>query len=286
MEVSTAIDWISATYKSATIAGIGTAGIARLIQKSDLPAFQVMTWKISKARNGYTDAMESNTGIIIMSNIDRPDMGVHIVMSGGTLRRCQDMQLTPTDILHWLLRNDYRLSRLDIAVDAYDSGLEIEQLADAVTGGTVKTRARKAPYVDDKMGKGKTQYVGSMKKRKKLFRAYDKAVEQGVDGMDWKRFELELHGNSASVARNEILKPQPMGKTIQALIIGYVNFPEIREWVSIMGEDELKIGVPMDAGGDTHKWLLTQVAPALARILDEDEAFMYKFMEVVGENRK
>ncbi len=286
METLSIIDWISGTRRGFVSSGMGVEGLKRVIKNDFMPELAQTKWTERHGHNGYTIALESSIGVIAQVNPDRPDMGLQVTMSGGTLKRGLGIFIRPVNILQWMLNNGYRLSRLDLAIDAYDSKLSIGTLAKMVIKKQHKTLARTAPYIADGMRPGKTQYIGSMKARKKLFRAYDKGVQMNLENADWKRFELELHGHSANQARHQIIATESMPKTIQSLIVGFIDFPEYKKWMSIMGTDAVKMGNPMDKESDTRKWLLTQVAPSLARVLDEDEGFMYKFMEAVGENRE
>lgn len=285
MIVTAHIDWVSGTKRDIVTGGLGMGGIKRYISGRLQSELGSLDWVSGKPVNGYTVAMESETGIKLMSNEDRPDMGLHIIISGSALSKCEKIGITTDSIMDWMLASGYRLSRLDIAVDAVDSGLLIQDLANDVASGKVNTRARTAPYIDDKMGEGKTQYIGSMRKRTKLFRAYSKDAEQGLIDTDWKRFELELRGKHAVNAGDIIMTGGAKEKTIQGLILGYVDFYNNPVWREIMGTDEIDLKSTTWETGDTQKWLLEQVAPSLARVLDDDESFMSRFMNVVGNNR-
>lgn len=286
MEVSAHIDWISLTSKSVTTSGASKASIKRLISAYLPENLSVMNWITTKPQNGYAVAMKSETGILIMSHPERPEMGTHIVMSGGTLANNLEYGFSPEKSLGYFLGNGWKPTRIDFAVDAKNSGLRIGDLANEIELGIHKSRARSAPYLDDKIRKGKTQYVGSMRNRTKLFRAYDKAFDLGLDGQDWKRFEIELHGQHAVASADMATKTDNLSKMIQAIIKAYIDFPENETWREIMGTDEIWLSVPEKKQGNTEQWLLTQVAPALAKVLDLDESFMFRFMEVVQENRE
>lgn len=263
--------------------GVGLEGLFRLTRFGFIEELNGLLWAETKPHNGYRYAVKSSTGIVVMSHPDRPKMGTHIVMSGDTLKNTEyDTGLTPKKVLQWYRAMNWKVTRLDVAVDFYNSGLEVPEIARLVSEGEVETKARSAPYINDPMTGGETQYIGSLKNRTKLFRYYNKASQQGVE-LDWKRAELALYSDNAMIGANEYLDSESEIDAIVGLIKGYVDFPTNETWNKIMSSSEIKIPVPEKVQGDTEKWLIEQVAPSMVRVLELNPSFWEKFLEAVGK---
>jgi hypothetical protein len=72
-------------------------------------------------------------------------------------------------------------------------------------------------------------------------------------------------------------------RLIQALIVGYCDFPEYDLWSEIMGSGKIKIAVPEKEQGNTRKWLLEICANALAKEYYLDNTFMSAFFDKFNE---
>lgn len=281
---SACIDWISVTINAHGYEIGDRIGVVRFIQKVLPNELSSMNWVSTKAYNGYNVGMKSETGVLVFGHDTRQDMGIHVIMSGSVIRANADYGYDIFDWLEFVLINDIHISRIDYAVDTYDSGIKIDDLADDIENNRHVSKARSAEYRDDKIRGGKTQYVGSTKNRTKLFRAYEKGIQMGQE-IDWKRFEIELHGAPAKTSAIMVQYRGDFAETVQGIILGFIDFPENEIWRKIMSDNSIKIAMPQKEVGNTKKWLLESVAPALARELDLDESFMYQFMSAVEENR-
>lgn len=268
MEISTFIDWISVTHKW---------------QGEHLPETANRDYTDSKAHNGYTLGKKYLSGVIEMFNPSRPDMGVHIIYSGKALNRvCEQSGLTRDEILLHHINNGGRASRIDYTVDIIDSGLSIDDLWQALENGNAKTKSSHSRSQDGH-GKGYTLYVGSRKTRKKMLRIYDKGKEQEQwQGVDWKRIELETRTEIARNSCDMYIRDGMKSSTIHSMIAGVCDFPENPLWARILQSEASKIPVGTTGDGNTEKWLMTQVAPALARVLSYDSSFLSKFMSEVN----
>lgn len=285
MKLSAHVDWISATLLGKKYQ-LHTKNSIKRIVSGYLPVdISCLNWISTKPHNGYTSAMMSETGILVMGNPDRADMGVHIVMSGGTLANNELVGITTKSVIDFVVNDEHRMSRLDIAIDARESGLEVETLAQYADNDQWKTKARSAPYIDDKKKQGKTLYVGSMQNRTKLFRVYDKAIEQNVIG-DWKRYELALYGQHAISSAKMASDTDNLESLIQGLIKGFIDFPSDKTYQEIMSSDAIKLAVPQKEQGNTEKWLLSQVAPAMAKVLELHPEFLSIFVQEVQKQRE
>jgi len=105
-----------------------------------------------------------------------------------------------------------------------------------------------------------TAYFGSLKTRKRLFRAYDKGLEQGHVANFVVRYELETRQNATQLA-----KAVAEGKDIGALINNYISVIH-PHWQVIMGAISQKPDYAESDktnNDDLWAWLMDSCAPAL-----------------------
>lgn len=281
MELSALIDWISVTARGTSIGYLSPDAVMRTI-KIALPVnLAKEKWVQVRAHNGYKIALQSESGVLASSNPSRQDMGVHFTYSGTALSSLNN-EITGKQLIENHSSRDHRFSRIDVAIDAINSELSIETIATHLKEKKAKTLARTAPNIDDKLDDGHSQYVGSLKNRTKLLRVYDKAFEQKIEG-DWKRIEFSGYGDNAVTMASKIESCLDLPPLIQALIVGYCDFPEYDLWSEIMGSNSVKIAVPEKEKGNTRKWLLEICAKALAKEYYLDNGFMHDFMEAFNE---
>jgi len=273
MDVSYIIDWISATNH----------GVAPNHFRYIYPRIQnIAEYERTKGLLGYDNVSKHRTGVLILRSTTRGDMGTHMIYSGKSLQRIRENYSTSAvDVLEYHVRNESKISRLDVAIDVFDSKLDIGQLKRAVELGEIDTTARKFPYIEDITSGAKTLYIGSMTHRKKLVRIYDKAKEQGDMQRDWKRIELEVHGKPAHTLAKSVVFANT-ASAIAGAIKGYVNFPKNPVWDKIFKDFEsFKIGSQDSGDSDTRDWLLNSVAKTLAKMQVIDDSITSDFMESV-----
>jgi len=238
-------------------------------------------WVDAIAVHGYQLAIENRLGCRVMWHTRRSEMGIHIMYSGKCLNRYRQEGITSNDIVrHHAFFGDI-CKRIDIALDGKDSGLDIKRLYRMLTKNTIAiTKSKQYNLITG--SSGDTLYIGS-RTSEQFMRIYDKAAEQHQDG-DWKRIELELKGSRAiEVARQYAINGEvAMVDQGKALIKGFANFPD-EVWQELTGDLVAMIGKSKDETPDTYKWLLTQVAPTMARYMNStgDPTVIEKFLAVV-----
>lgn len=281
MQLSALIDWISVTARGTSIGYLSPDAVMRTV-KNELPLnLSNEKWVQVRAHNGYKIALQSESGVLASSNPSRQDMGVHFTYSGSALSHLSET-ISGKQLIENHSSRLHRFSRVDVAIDIVDSEFSIETIAQHLKDGKAKTYARTAPNVDDKIDDGHTQYVGSMKNRTKLLKIYNKAFEQKIEA-NWKRVEFSGYGDNAVAMASKIENCLDLPPLIQALIVGYCDFPEYDLWSEIMGSNEVKIAVPEKEKGNTRKWLLEICAKALAKEYYLDNSFMHEFMDAFNE---
>lgn len=256
--VSLKIDWIEGTFKRGSDATYYPDNWAK---------------KAVECRpfNGYTVARKYEDGRIELSNPSRPEMGVHLVMSGGTLTA---METSPEESVKWLDTQNLSFTRLDIAMDVIGYKMNITFAYKLVKDGRVASPARKFPMRGEVNG-SLSLYAGT-KTSTVYTRVYDKAYEQGIEG-DWKRVETVFQGKRAPGAAKSILA----GVDYRQLIKGHLDFPDWRKWREIMSVEPVKIA-PVYTESKTVEWLMKTAAPSLAREVYFNPGLLHQFLEVVA----
>lgn len=279
MDLSAGLDWISVTYP---------INFPSRWQSCVHPA-DTETKREIKPRNGYTRATVFGSGATQSTNDNRPDMGIHVVYSARAIGNMQALyDVNQKQLLEHLVSGS-KMARLDVKLDVYDSGLDIETLYRMARSGHVDTKARTIAYVESaKTGTehgAATCYIGSQKRRKKLLRVYDKGTQMQLNG-DLKRFELELRSRSAldAAKRLKAANFEEWGLQIGGLIKAYCYWPDDNAVADIFADmSKIKIAVPQENVGNTVKWLLDIVAPVLAREAVMDSGILVEFMHRVRE---
>lgn len=262
MEVSANIDWISASYKHDYELKSGRTAI--------LPDDTQGT--MIRGMYGYDIAERFASGAIRMSNSISEKMGIHVVYTAKAIAKAHELYgYSQSNILDYLA-SGARITRLDVCIDVKDFTIDIEQLYRDAKEGNVATRAKSFGFVesatlkDEKAVGAQTCYIGSMHKRKKLLRVYDKGKQLGLE-FDLKRFELELHGHLANGASGLIKQSgyDDMGDTIKSMIKGYADFDATHAGAIFTSSEPVKIAHPQYKKSNTAHWLISVVAPVLAR---------------------
>lgn len=280
------IDWISVTAKHSDVRGNENA----VILLDDYKA----GYKTVRATMGYAQARKYQSGAIMQWHDKHPSMGVHITYSSQAIRSAtENFGLDAVQILDTLTRFG-RVSRMDVCVDVANVPIDISQLYSDMKSGKVKTRAKTFDFVESaKVGNeagARTAYVGSMHKRKKLLRVYDKGMQLNLDDY-LTRFELEVHGVPAQHAARELMNSwDNFAGTIRNLIAGYADFSDTQAGKYLSSDSPIKLSHPKYQKSDTAKWLIEVVAKTLANESYKDyntfeeftSAFKYHFEQLIA----
>lgn len=220
---------------------------------------------------GYNRKQILNNGVIVMWHTDLERMGVHYVYSGSVLRK--QKQAISEILDSALLATDNKLSRIDIAVtserrDGKPHELTPQTIANLAFTGQVETRLEHGVQI----GKNliiETAYFGSLKSRKRLFRAYDKGLEQGHVSNHLIRYELESRQYAGNLGLS-----LSQGLDMGSIINKYIRVID-PVWDEIMGSETAKIphieSYELDDLLKKWDWLLTSCAPALGKAIAQTE---------------
>lgn len=252
------IDWLSGTFKG---------GLTDLeVRKATSFGFPLKTWSQSQPRFGYSMAFTHPFGHYVMSNFSRAEMGVHLAFGGRALRSLSEGGIEAVSLLDWMLKEGGKVTRLDLAIDVFDTPIDPIALAQSERVKEAPGSARKWSFVKGDDG-GCTAYIGS-RKSERFLRIYDKAAEQKLEGKNWTRFELELKSDAARAAALQMgyLTDKERGLYIQGLIKAMFN-PNDPIFQEIMTSDPVILKTVKDTEDNTLDWLLNTVAKTIAKTM-------------------
>lgn len=270
MELEYSIDYLSVTTKD---------NVSSLRH----PKLPVRVKERGRGMFGYNQVLDYDDGRFEAYSTTRPDVQGRLMTYGGSaLRRCAEYGLSTLDVLRWHHAMLHKMTRVDFAIDVYDSDLDIFALKDQKQSGKIDTNSKSFYFADDTEG-GVTFYIGY--KRPKMVRIYDKAKEQGIDGLNWKRIEGQYRREYATQVGEAIANAQNPANPITGHLRGFVDFPDCSVWSRIMDAEKMKVAELPKSGGKTLQWLLGDVAKAIAKLKTGDHPDIMQHLEdaVTGE---
>lgn len=189
-------------------------------------------------------------------------MGVHVSWSGSALAT-----VDAEAVLAKGLYDGGRCSRIDLALDVREE-LPIVELHYLFEAGAAISQARQSALFIQ--GDGKTCYIGS-RSSQKFLRIYDKRAQTGSQE-PWTRIELECKAEFARTIAEHVATAGL--QNVPAIIRGFADWPTQPQWVACTASPTLSKSTPKaERRKDTRAWLLTSVAPALAKQLKASTDF-------------
>ncbi len=210
-------------------------------------------------------------------------MGHHVTLTGDVLQVMRDdLGMIDDSLAKRVIDWSGKCSRIDIAIDCFGASFGPADLNDALQDGSAKIRARTWRFIDGhRTGvHGSTVDTGSQKSDVRL-RFYDKRAEKRIkDGDAWVRLELQLR---RMYARASMAGCAAQGTSIVATsVIGSYLTWSNSEYLSALADNgEFTMQIPRGLS-KRRKWLLGQVAKALASETYNDIEFLSLFMIALG----
>lgn len=254
------LDWISATLPKQDAKDFALKGFLGAIVPSTK----------SKGMYGYTNTVHYETGAKRMYSTAREDMGEHFVFSGTTLTNIWSVHgVSPKQLLNTLQDFNGRISRIDFAIDVKGLDLNPQDLSflkNTANKGHGRTPSRSLVTSDSG---GATHYVGS-RSSEKFLRIYNKAAQLGLSDK-WTRVELEMKGETAhAVGWQSGFLSEAEFFSMCAAMIKSVFDCENPTWQQALSGAGNVFDVPKQDKKDTMAWLISQVAPSVARVILEN----------------
>lgn len=233
---------------------------------------------IGKGLHGYRRTDQSSYYGVQAMWLGTEEMGTHMVFTGDCLSIIRE-QLGRGNLPVFAVYTTHggRASRIDLAIDIVGGSITPDKAYKALKKGQLKTGARAWRFVQGNTeGRfGDTLYLGS-RESEQFIRIYDKSAERNMtDGVARLRLEVELKGMKARAAMETAIK-----HGVDAVTVGI--FEQAIQW------DVPDYRLALDAPGvalpelprtesNTEKWLLSQVIPALAKLVRVKPSFREKF---------
>jgi len=253
--VGFSLDWLSFTVK-----GISDTNVARaLLFGQDMSA-----WIEVPPVNGYSYAVRHPFGHTVMSNLKRADMGIHVMFPGSALNHLLKGGVDQFELIRWVVKEAGKVTRIDLAVDLYGTPVDMDKLYKSKQIKGHEGSARKRERRENDEG-GYTIYFGS-RKSDKVLRVYNKAAEQGLDGVIWTRFEIEFKSDPAHEVASTVMSmsfDDAMLYTM-SLIKGQYNADDPL-YQELLGASGRQVPTTKDVSNSTLDWLLNSVSKTLAK---------------------
>lgn len=214
---------------------------------------------------GYNKAVELETGALIAWHTEIPTQGIHVKLSGSTLRWYMTKGLDWHTLLRMIKKCHGRTSRVDLAIDIRNGGLKLEHCCEEnLLPYKGKGRTPRVIPVGSQKN-GWTVYVGARTSQKYL-RVYDKAKEQKDMDADYVRVELECKEEIAHAIGHEFpeMSKDDCVVMAQTLIRQHAAFDQ-PAYLAALESRTIELSIPQGKEKDTLGWLLKIVAPSLAK---------------------
>lgn len=211
---------------------------------------------------GYRTRQVNEVGCVILSG-GSERQGIHVINGGEALVGIREKEITDWEMATHCRDHYGRPTRLDVAIDLFEGRTKREDLVAMYSAGRVRTHARSAQVTKSLSTPEGTLYLGT-RSSMRFFRAYDKGAQMN-DPRAWLRLELECKKLQAQAMLEALSIQTDTRAVINRAIKQYVEFPDLPEIVEALREDNAVIPRVPRKMTNTLRWLLNQVAPALAR---------------------
>jgi hypothetical protein len=220
------------------------------------------TWgSPSKGSNGYRTRLSNEIGATLLLN-GQERMGIHMVLPGQALADIRRSGVTDHELCCHIVENDGKASRLDLALDLRDGTLTAGIMAQAFQDGRLKTPARSGMRLYSLTDTGETFSLGN-RTSERYFRAYNKAAQLGLDEA-WLRLELECKKLRARALLTTLADETNTRGVVNHAIGDFIHMPESDELNQALSEQAGELPEQPRQLHNTLKWLIEQVAPAMA----------------------
>lgn len=229
------------------------------------PSFISASSKEIRPIQHYTNGLEISNGGRVYWNTNRSNMGRHVIFSGQC---CDTIGVNLKECLSFVHSQGYKTTRLDLAIDVFNTNLSLNHMESLILRGEFKSHAQTAPSTKDLMATGHTVQLGKAGSASFL-RVYDKAAEQRQKG-SWIRIEISYGARKAKTALDAYLRDDD----IRGMVCDYVSFPTWRKWNVLVKAPKIAVRYANKAT-NTRKWLMDSVAKSIAKemLFDDGQAF-------------
>lgn len=239
-------------------------------------------WMDAKPYNGYNVCKVDELGINHLWHTEYPQMKRLTVLSGKALQQTRLSGTNDIDLLRdAMFKIGAKFSRIDIALtiehENPQKALTPHILHHMALHGELDSKLKLDNPVITPNGEIQTCYIGSRKARNRLFRAYDKGIELGLEADRIIRLELQTNKGADKIAVDIA-----SGNNFAGLIRRYVDFPNWKAWVETLDHEPISnwkqaphVHSLRDKLNEENsrrwEWIMSSVAPALAKAMHISE---------------
>lgn len=243
------------------------------------PSFSKHVYQLTKSPIPNYDMCEVHrSGMLHCWHSRDTRVGHHYIYQATALRWIRDNLMPDSELVSLVLKNA-NISRIDIAITSHAEDNTVHEftpheVAIACVTGQLKSRMKPTTDVSQDLIT-QTKYIGNRKTRRRLFRAYDKGLDNGELANILVRYELETRKDANVVGRM-----LTEGKDIGAIMRRYVDFPNSDVWQAIMDApiatvrhlEQSMSADEIDRAKRLARWLWLEdsIAPVIARAITED----------------
>lgn len=250
------------------------------VLKSAIPYVDTQDWKPERDQDfrvlpmaGYPKTYDM---LYASCHVDpqRPEQKIGVRMTGNNLRAYRSLGALESQLLEFYDGVGGKCSRIDIAFDLFDFGVDLRRVYEDWKNGTFKTTARTVqPFTkatintDGTVSEATTLYLGS-RQSEVMVRMYDKAAEQNVE-LDWLRVELEVKGDKAPVVATDCgrLGVATVGQALLRSFITKAPYKFVKELIA-GNTHEL---TPVERKLTAHEaWVINCILPMLQNDIREE----------------
>jgi len=265
------LDWIRATFP-----------VSGPVKQDDFALFEGQNMTEARALGSYNVRFESEFHSISW-HTEHPSMRVLVEMTGQGLSKFRMFGETDDQIIRWFTEKGARFTRVDFAVDCFDSGFAACWVDDDWGEGIYHTAARSVLLMQGRTqdeSKGDTVYLGSKDSTRRI-RIYDKGKERGVD-RDWLRCEMQWKKERA----------EQMGYDMSREGVKSAGMAHLRDyvpgsnyyWLEGAFLDDVEI-FDIEAMGrpvtNTERWLFETCIPAIAKAAEAGVPGIVEALEAI-----
>lgn len=270
LQVTFSVDWLAFTIKKT--AGQNAFNFVRAFD-------DISPRKEVHSLHGYNRAYRWEFGALMLWHDKLEGMGVHFILSGSALKVLHENSFDGLWLIRKATASFAKFTMIHLAMDIINGAFTPKEMHDRLEAKQYNGRAQGGSFITTIDG-GKTCYVGSWNSAR-FYRFYDKAIEQSIVNLNWKRLELVLKSEYAQEFGWKFAGEETTSKAIELFkgtvkSMAHFNDPD---WIEALNGTDDKLSLPKHKERKTREWLLTQVAPALARYVVEtgDESLLTDF---------
>ena len=270
LQVSFSVDWLAFTIKR-------TSGQNAF---NFVAAFDdISTRKEVHSMHGYNRAYRWKFGALMLWHDTLEGMGVHFILSGSALKVLHESGFDGMWLIKRATSSFAKFTMIHLAMDIINGSFTPFEMHNLMESKQYNGRAQSGSFITTIEG-GKTCYVGSWNSAR-FYRFYDKALEQSIENMNWKRLELVLKSEYAQEFGYRFAGEAETNKAIEIFrgtVKSMATFNQA-DWIKALEGKIDSLSLPKNKERKTREWLLTQVVPAMARYVLEtgDETLLTDF---------